>query len=343
MKQVLRACILISLCLGGPVFSSQATELTIYTPHGAELLDFCVAAFRERAPEIRVQVLDMGSQEILDRLRAESKHPRADIWFGAPATLFMAAAGEGLLEPYEPTWSKDFPVERRDSQHRWYGHFLTPEIILYNTRAFTDRDAPTSFEALLDPQYRDQLVLREPLASGTMRTIFGALVATAPDERSGLRRLAMLDANTAQYAPNPTLLFQKLARAKAPLTVWNLPDAMLQIEHYGFPFAYQIPEGGTPVLIDAIALVAGRNNVDAARQFYEFVGSAELAPQLAKRFYRIPARSDLDVSQLPEWMSQEIVALPLDWPRLSAEGARWMNIFDREIKGRGARYLADGP
>ena len=39
-------------------------------------------------PDIDVRWLDMGSQEILDRLRFERVNPQADVWFGGPTTIF---------------------------------------------------------------------------------------------------------------------------------------------------------------------------------------------------------------------------------------------------------------
>ena len=46
-----------------------------------------------------VRWLDMGSQEVLDRVRSERANPQADVWFGGPASLFATAARESLLAP----------------------------------------------------------------------------------------------------------------------------------------------------------------------------------------------------------------------------------------------------
>ena len=54
--------------------------------------------FETAHPDVDVQWVDMGSQEVLDRLRAEKANPQADLWFGAPAEIFGRAASEGLLD-----------------------------------------------------------------------------------------------------------------------------------------------------------------------------------------------------------------------------------------------------
>ena len=45
-----------------------------------------------------VRWLDMGSQDVLDRVRSEKENPQADVWWGAPSTLFQQAEKEGLLQ-----------------------------------------------------------------------------------------------------------------------------------------------------------------------------------------------------------------------------------------------------
>src|ERR671915_1574548 len=81
------------------------TVLTIYSPHGKDILEHYKRTFEQAHPGVDVQWVDMGSQEVLERLRAEAANPQADLWFGAPSESFERAAKENLLEPYSPTWA----------------------------------------------------------------------------------------------------------------------------------------------------------------------------------------------------------------------------------------------
>ncbi|HEX9939230.1 MAG TPA: hypothetical protein VGB15_18955, partial [Longimicrobium sp.] len=58
--------------------------LTIYSPHGREMLQAFEKRYEALHPDVDVQFLDMGSQEVLDRLRSERANPQADVWWGAP-------------------------------------------------------------------------------------------------------------------------------------------------------------------------------------------------------------------------------------------------------------------
>ena len=118
----LRAATVITLTLAAACGGDGRTVLTVYSPHGKELLEYYEAGFEKAQPDVDVQWVDMGSQEVLDRLRSEAANPQADVWFGAPAEIFDRAAREGLLAPYTPTWADAVPPEARDAQRPLVRH-----------------------------------------------------------------------------------------------------------------------------------------------------------------------------------------------------------------------------
>ena len=60
--------------------NSSGRKLLIYTPHGQDLLRDFIARYKAEHQDIDVQFLDMGSREILERVRAERNRPQADLW-----------------------------------------------------------------------------------------------------------------------------------------------------------------------------------------------------------------------------------------------------------------------
>ena len=88
---------------------SNKTPLVVYSPHGKDMLEEFAQKFEAANPGVDVQWLDMGSQEAYDRIRTEMANPQADVWWGAPSTIFMRAEKEGLLAPtalHGPTASR---------------------------------------------------------------------------------------------------------------------------------------------------------------------------------------------------------------------------------------------
>lgn len=318
------------------------TPLIVYSPHGRDLLSYFEKEFEASHPGVDVQWVDMGSQEILDRLRSEKANPQADVWWGAPSPMFGRAAAEGLLATFRPDWEAAVPVDERDPGGHWIGTYRTPEVIAYNSDALTRDQAPSDFDDLLRPRWRGKVLIRDPLASGTMRAIFGAIMwrefQRTGDPDAGYRWLLRLDAQTKEYVLNPTLLYEKLARQEGLVTLWDMPDIETLESRQHLPIAYVIPAGGTPVVVDAIAVVAGAKHPELAREFAEWAGDRSSVLEAARRFYRIPARIDLPADSLPAWLRRalpEIRPMGIDRDSVQAHTPEWLRHWDRQIRGRG--------
>jgi iron(III) transport system substrate-binding protein len=318
--------------------ASGAHRLLIYTPHGQDLLKDFVARYKQRYPDANVQFLDMGSREILQRVTVERNRPQADLWWGASHTTFQAAADDNLLAQFRPSWADKIPPTSRDQNDRWYGTYETPQVIAYNSEAVSAADAPHDWDDMLDPKWRDKVLIRDPNPSDTMRAIFGAMIwrfyKDSGSPERGYDWLRKLDANVHEYTADGTLLMQKLARREGLVTMWDMPDVLLFKEQKNLPVGYNVPASGTPVLIDGIAIIRGAPNEEEAKRFYEFVTTPESLAYAAHTYYRIPVRTDLDRSQLPKWMNQPFNRLPLDWDLLRKQGADWLRYWETEIRGR---------
>jgi iron(III) transport system substrate-binding protein len=271
----------------------------------------------------------MGSQDVYDRVRTERENPQADIWWGAPSVTFARAEEEGLLMPYVPSWDSAVAPEFKSSRSCWYGTFITPEVIMYNTRLLQEKDAPKDWDELLEPRWAGKIIIRYPLASGTMRIIFSAMIERQRNltgtTDAGFEWLRRLDANTKSYVADPTQLYLSVARGDGAITLWDLPDIVLQVNLNHYPFGYVIPASGTPLITDCIAIVKGTRRLDEAKRFYEFVTSQEAMIEEAEKFYRIPTRKDIPAARLPAWVRNLLLKpMELHWNALETEEKAWM-------------------
>jgi iron(III) transport system substrate-binding protein len=172
------AVIILASCRG-----DGRERLTIYSPHDRALLSRIEAAFEETHPDIDLRWLDMGSQEILDRLRFERPNPVADIWFGGPTTIFARGLSEGVLEPYAPSWRGAVDSAGVEQGGHYWPVYRTPAVIAFNTRLVHADSAPTDWDEVLEPRWHDQVLIRDPVASGTMRAIWGLFLVRSIRER----------------------------------------------------------------------------------------------------------------------------------------------------------------
>jgi iron(III) transport system substrate-binding protein len=317
------------------------TPLVIYSPHGRDLLTLLQRRFEQLHPDAVVHWLDMGSQEVYDRVRSEAPNPQADVWFGGPATIFARGVRDSLLAPFRPTWADAVASHQRGPGDFYFAAYLTPAVLVYASQALTPEQAPQDWDALLNPRWKGKILIRDPLASGTMRAVWGMVVErgfeTTGDTAAGFAWLRRLDAQTKEYVLNGTLLDQKLVRQEGLVSIWDLPDILLN-KRDGMPLGYVFPRSGTPVIEDAIGVVRAAPHAAMARAFVEWVGSREAQLLAARDAFRIPARRDLPDDSLPAWardVRREMRVADVDWDLLAAHGDEWMRYWDEHVRGKG--------
>nr|WP_240627390.1 extracellular solute-binding protein [Thermoflavimicrobium daqui] len=327
----------LAACGGGSDTASEKKKLVIYTGRDKNVVDTVVPKFKEKYPDIKVEVLTMGAQQILERVRGEKANPQADFWWGAPQTTLMTAADEGLLESYKPSFADKIPTQYKDAQNRWMGEMLLPEVIMYNSKVLKKEEAPQDWDQLLDAKYKDKILIRGVLPSGTMRMIYSSMIFRqgADNPEKGYDWLKKLDANTKEYTQDPTNLYLKLARQEGSLSVWNLQDIMIQKELKKMPFDFIYPKSGAPILVDGVGIVKGAKNADAAKKFYDFLFEENTVQDLSDKFYQIPARSDM---KQPSWLKgTELKPLNIDWSVMAKKEKEWMQYWDTNIKNKGKK------
>ena len=158
------------------------------------------------------------------------------------------------------------------------------------------------------------------------------------DTAQGFAWLRRLDTQTREYVLNPTLLYQKLARQEGLITLWDMPDIEDLKAKTGYPIDYVYASSGTPMVVDAIAVVAESPNQDAARAFVDYIGDTEAVLVAARNHFRLPVRTDIPEDSLPPVLQrarEQIVPEPMDWRLLQEQGSDWMRYWDERVRGRG--------
>jgi iron(III) transport system substrate-binding protein len=334
----------VALACGG----GGRTPLVIYTPHGRDLLTLLKARFEAEHPDIDVRWLDMGSQEVYDRVNSERANPQGDLWFGGPATIFARGARDSLLEAFRPSWAAAIDSVGRGPGDGYFSVYETPAVIVYAEQAVQPDAAPQDWDELLDPKWRGQILIRDPIASGTMRAVWGMVMERGlrqtGDTAAGYAWLRRLDAQTKEYVLNGPLLDQKIVRQEGLVTIWDLPDIQLN-KRDGLQLGYLFPESGTPVIEDAIGVIRHAPHRAAAQAFEEWVGSPAIQLLTAREAYRLPARIDLSADSLPDWVRDvraHLVIEPMDWDLLARRGGEWMRWWDEHVRGKGQAGSAGG-
>lgn len=334
------AVVLLALACGE---GDGRTPLVLYSPHGPDQLGALEKAFEARNPDIDVRWLDMGSQDVFDRVRSERANPQADVWFGGPTTIFDRGVVDSLLQPYRPDWASRVGPRGVGPADLYWPVYRTPAVIAFNAKAVPRDSAPRDWDDVLLPKWKDQVLIRDPMASGTMRAIWGHIIyrgiQAGGDTTQGMAWLRRLDGQTRAYVLSPLLLTEKLARQEGLVTLWDLPDVLIDRAR-GLPLDYHFPSSGTVVIDDAIGLVRGARHAAAGKKFIDWVATDEALLLAARVTFRLPARADLPKDSVPPWIADvesRMQEAPMDWALLAREGPGWMAYWDQRVRGTGKR------
>jgi iron(III) transport system substrate-binding protein len=224
--------------------------------------------------------------------------------------------------------------------------YRTPAVIAFNSKLVPRDEAPRDWDEVLARRWTGKVLIRDPMASGTMRAIWGLIMfrslRSTGDTTRAIRWLRRLDGQTKAYTLNPAILDARLARGEGLVTLWDLPDILIG-KSKGLPFDYVFPESGTVVIDDAIGLVRGSKHPEAAKAFIDYVGSVEGQLLAARGVFRLPVRHDLPSHSVPAWVAgveREMKVDTMDWALLAREGSAWMGYWDRHVRGTGKELSA---
>jgi ABC-type Fe3+ transport system substrate-binding protein len=119
-----------------------------------EMLD----AFSEKyGIEINEATPDGSSQDEINAVESQKGQDRAPDVLDLGTSFAKQAAAQDLLAPYQVATWDDIPENQKDPESRWYNDY--GGFISIGCNASVIAECPTTFEALLDPQYAGQVAL----------------------------------------------------------------------------------------------------------------------------------------------------------------------------------------
>ena len=321
--------------------AGPAQSLTIYTGRDKDEVAAVVAEFESKFPAYqgKVQTVIAGAQDNLDRMRAEKSNPQGGFLWGGTQQQFEQAATEGLLASYPAKHADKIAANRKDAKNQWFAEQLLPEVIVYNSKLLAAKDAPQDWSDLTKPEWKEKIIIRDVMPSGTMRTIYSAMVykdfaqTQSPDK--GYAVLKALDANTVAYTATPDDMYTQLDQGTGLVTLWNLQDALIQPLKNKRPWGYVMPTSGAPVLLDAVGVINNKAQPQSAKDFMDFLMEPKMQAKLATTYYQVPAMEIVEADK-PDWLAKlKINEMKVDWDVLGKNQDAWMTYWADNIKGKG--------
>jgi iron(III) transport system substrate-binding protein len=216
----------------------------------------------------------------VDKVRAWGGKPDADIFLGAGAPAHELLKKEGLIVPYRPKdWDK-VPAKWGGMKVKDEGDYWTcfaPWIVtnLYNEKVLKKLrlPPPKTWNDLLNPIYRGNIVHTLPYASGTMHETIEILMQ-AFGEKEAWRYLRLLAAQLARFSTGSTDTTKLVARGEVPIGVAQPQMNAMAARKDGFPVRDLLPEK-TILVPEAVALLKGAPNEAIGKIFLDWLFSTD--------------------------------------------------------------------
>ncbi len=296
--------------------AAASTELNVLCTPQVIWCEGMQAEFQKAYPDITVNFVRMSSGEALTRLRNEKDNPQFDIWWGGPIDSFVAATQEGLLEPYDSPNMANLidPDLTKDPDNNWAGVYVGSLGFGTNKNWLAENpgvEPPRSWDDLLKPEFKGQIMVAHPSSSGTSYTALCTILQLKGEEE-GWEFIRNYAGQVLQYTKSGAAPANFVGQGEAAVGIVFSHDIVAAAEK-GSPLELTFPEEGTGYEVGGMGIIKGAQHVDAAQKWFDWAlepATQELGPKYEA--FQAPTVTGATPSR-PELLEVNLIDYDFDW------------------------------
>ncbi len=250
------------------------TTLTVYTALEAEELEPLRKAFVAEYPDLDIAWVRDSTGIITAKILAEidAGNPKADIFLGTSATSLLVVDSKGMLLPYAPKGLDRLDARFRDSRNppHWVGIDAYAAVICYNTieAEKLKLPKPSSWQDLLDPVYKNHLVMPNPNSSGTgFLTVSSWLQMMGED--AAWTFMDSLHQNMERYTHSGSKPCRLAAAGEVPIGI-SFAFRGAKLKQKGAPLDLVVPKEGVGWEVEASGILKTSKKIEAAKKLMDW-------------------------------------------------------------------------
>lgn len=334
---LIMSIIFLGACAGDEK-SSRASEdgnesgkgITLYSPETPDLTKELAQKYEEVHGD-KVNVHYAGTNVLVNQMMAEKGNAQADVWYGGGGILpFESAVDKDIITSYIPESAKDWEVvENGIKMKHEDDYYVGAEMFVlgfsYNTELVSEKEAPKTWEDLLDPKWKGKIQFSNPAASGTATLMVLSYMMQHGEEAGWeyFQKLAEQANSIPDSGSGPT---KAVAMGEAHIGV-GFDFMAYEHQANGETVDFVVPDK-TPILVNPMALVKDGPNPEGGKKFMDFMLSEE-AQEILASWYHIPINPKVE-SKTPlsvEEIKSHSMDLDIDWVNENYDRVRneWKN------------------
>ncbi len=242
---------------------------------------------------------------------------------------------EDVFTSYTPSWAEGLPEVYKDKDAMFHSFWQTPIVIGYNPEFVSN--PPTTWDDLANPDYKELFFVGDTAWQTTRMYLIGLLwpyydESAGEITQEGWDNLSAVLANSYQL-PADTDAWLLFKDGTLPIKLEWFGGAKMNAELNEVAIEYVTPENGTPVVAEAVAIVAGTDKQEQAQQFIDWWGNPDTMGAYANEFGQAPAHPDAIALCNDEVKAdaEMFTAQDIDWEVCAANLNQWLEKIELEI------------
>jgi iron(III) transport system substrate-binding protein len=269
------------------VSQSPAQEIRAYMGLSPENNAKVVSFIKEKTG---IQILQTFQSfgEIEAKVKSEAPNFNADMITGCGSPLAFMAKKNQWVVPYDsPAW-KGVAPEFIDQDKYWFNISNFSFVLVGNKNKLQEKGyaMPKSWKELLDPKWKDQIVMSSPLSSGTANMIRFAFLALYGEEE-GWKFLQALDKNIHHYTRSGNAPTDLVGRGEFLLGITSDENVKKRIDE-GYPLIWSVPQEGIGYDGTFALIFKTTKKMAECKKVIDVMGTPEFSRMMAEIGYVTP-------------------------------------------------------
>jgi 2-aminoethylphosphonate transport system substrate-binding protein len=295
--------------------AKASTEVTVYSADGLKseagdgFYDKVFKDFTARTG-IKVNYVEGGSGEVVQRLAREKSNTKADVVVTLPPFI-QQADDKGLLETYKPAGSDQVAAADKDAAGKWTSIVNNYLCFIYNKKEVPT--APKTWNDLLDARYKGKLQYSTPGVAGDGTAVVIKAMHDLGGKDQAMAYLKKLQANnvgpsasTGQLAPKVDK--GELLVANGDIQMNYADMASMPNQGIFFPATDATSKPSTFALPYAAGLIKGGPHEDAGKKLLDYFLSTPVQQEVSSVGGGFAARTDVTATDANAAKLKQILA-----------------------------------
>ena len=303
--------------------SGESPDLVVYCALDQDLSEPLIEEFETRTGlTVRTQ-FDVERNKtvgLVNRILAESKgNPHCDVFWNNEIAHTLRLQQAGLTIPYLSPSAEGIPATFRDVDGHWTGFAARARVILYRTDA--DLPVPSKLDDFLDPKFAKHGAMAAPLTGTTLTN--ATVLASIRGQQEVLDWFTQVEAAGLHFGSGNADVMRRTSSGDFHWCFTDTDDAAKAIDA-GHPVAIRYLEqgdGDTGVLLipNTLAILDSGKNLEASKQFADFILSFETEARLAHSISRqIPLHEGALIPDGVGKPGKDFSMMTVDWTEVAA-------------------------